>query len=95
MQDFNSYASKNHQKNSGYENLNPDLYNMVTNLASKFDGKNQTELLKAIYEQAKRGKQNGTLSNAEIDSFCQMLLPLVDEKQKKLLKKVCDDLKKI
>ncbi|MBR1983503.1 MAG: hypothetical protein IKA12_02320 [Clostridia bacterium] len=87
MQDFNDYV--NNQGNSS------DLFGIVNDLAKKFDGKGQGELLKAIYQKAKEGKANGTLSNAEIDGFANMLNPLLDDKQKRTLKKVIEELKKI
>ena len=65
MEDFFDYANS---QNSNPE-LNQDFVNLVSSLSGKFDGKNQNELLKAIYEQAEKGKRNGTLTNAEIDGF--------------------------
>ena len=87
MQDFNDYV--NNQSKSG------DLFGIVNDLAKQFDGKGQGELLKAIYQKAKEGKANGTLTNAEIESFFSMLSPMLDDKQRKTLKKVIDELKKI
>ena len=87
MEDFNSY-SKNHQT--------PDnLADMVKKLSSEFDGKSQNELIMAIYNEAKKGKRQGTLSNQEIDNFALMLSPMLDDKQRKILKKVVAELKKI
>ena len=88
MQDFNDYVNNHTSSNN-------DLFGIVNDLAKKFDGKGQGELLKAIYQKAKEGKENGTLTNAEIDSFANMLSPILDDKQRKLLKKVTEELKKI
>ena len=90
MQDFNEYVNSN-----GSKNTSNDFSDMVKNLAKSFDGKPTSELLKAIYEQAKKGKRNGTLSNADIDNFSTMLYPLLDEKQRKLLRKITEELKRI
>ena len=68
---------------------------MVSSLASKFDGKSQNELLMAIYNEAKKGKKQGTLSNADIDNFAAMLSPMLDDKKRKMLNKVVNELKKI
>lgn len=87
MQDFNDYVNNQSKSN--------DLFGIVNDLAKKFDGKGQGELLKAIYQKAKEGKANGTLTNAEIDGFASMLAPMLDDKQKKTLKKVIEELKKI
>ena len=96
MEDFNSFV--NNEKNNKRETPNgmdKNLYNLVSSLAGKFDGKSQNDLIKAIYQEAKRGKQQGTLSNADIDNFVGMLSPLLDDKKKKMLIKIADELKKI
>ncbi|MBO5927683.1 MAG: hypothetical protein J6Q32_02400 [Clostridia bacterium] len=87
MQDFNQFIDGN----SG----NKNIFDMVSSIASKYNGKNQTELLAAIYQEAKRGKKNGTLTNENIDSFCQVLAPLLDDKQKKMLSRLAKELKSI
>lgn len=89
MQDFNDYVKGQNNGNAS------DLFGIVNDLAKKFDGKGQGELLKAIYQKAKEGKANGTLSNAEIDNFANMLSPILDDKQRKTLRKVIEELKKI
>ena len=96
MEDFNSFV--NNEKNNKREipnGMDKNLYNLVSSLAGKFDGKSQNDLIKAIYQEAKRGKQQGTLSNADIDNFVGMLSPLLDDKKKKMLIKIADELKKI
>ena len=96
MQDFNDYV-KNGGSTSGINTdcVDPNILNMVTSLANRFDGKSQNELLMAIYEEAKKGKRQGTLSNADIDNFAKMLSPMLDDKKRKMLNKVVHELKKI
>ena len=96
MQDFNEYA-KNSENFSGCntDGVDPNIIDMVTSLASRFDGKSQNELLMAIYEEARKGKMRGTLSNQDIDNFARMLSPMLDEQKRKLLNKVVKELKKI
>ncbi|MBQ9103590.1 MAG: hypothetical protein IJY57_00705 [Clostridia bacterium] len=88
MEDFNSYAN-------GQNELPQNLIDLVTSLAQKFDGKNQNDLLSAIYAEAKKGKKQGTLSNADIDNFARTISPLLDDKKRALLSKVVKELKKI
>lgn len=96
MQDFNSYVnSQKGKEQEAIKGMDKNLYSLVKSLANKFDGKNQTELIKAIYDEAKKGKQNGTLSNAEIDNFVSMLSPLLDSQKRKMLLKIASELKKI
>ena len=97
MQDFNDYV-----KNCGENDCSNDsngfdgnIMNMVSSLASRFDGKSQNELLMAIYDEAKKGKSRGTLTNADIDAFSNMLSPMLDESKRKILRKIVTELKKI
>ena len=71
------------------------LVELVTALSQKFDGKNQNELLKAVYQEAEKGKRNGTLTNAQLDGFESMLSAVLDDKKRKLLHRVVKELKKI
>lgn len=97
MQDFNEFVNKNKNAKATEkpDGLDDNIFNMISSLASRFDGKNQAELLTAIYTEAKKGKKNGTLSNNDIDNFANMLSPLLDDKKKKMLFKVVGELKKI
>ena len=97
MQDFNDYVKNGGGATSGInsDGVDPNILNMVTSLANRFDGKSQNELLMAIYEEAKKGKRQGTLSNADIDNFAKMLSPMLDDKKRKMLNKVVHELKKI
>ena len=105
MEDFNSYARKNSRTTSDKKAENPsmklgdinfnDPLSLVKSVAEKFDGKDTNDLLKAIYAEAKKGKKNGTLKNQDIDNFVAMLSPLLDDKKRKYLARVAEDLKKI
>ena len=96
MDSFKEYAKKNKTKSNNYGgDIDNNLFNLVGSLASKYDGKSQTELLKAIYEEAKKGKERGTLTNRDIDNFVSMLSPLLDDKKRKILYSVSEELKKI
>ena len=95
MQDFNEYVKNGNGGGQSFEGVDKNLLNMVSSLASRFDGKSQNELLMAIYEEAKKGKRQGTLTNADIDNFASVLSPMLDDKKRKMLKKVITELKKI
>ncbi len=94
MQDFNNYAN-NQSKGNGQKNGGSDLFSLVNSLARSFDGKSQSQLISAVYEEAKKGKEKGTLTNADIDAFSAMLSPMLDDKKRKILYKVVEELKKI
>ena len=92
MEDFNEFA-----KGRGGESQNQsnNIFDLVSSLAKKYDGKNTNELLKAIYKETLKGKQNGTLTNADIDRFATMIAPMLDDKKRKALASVVSELKKI
>ena len=95
MEDFNNYA-KNAGKNSDTTKKGTGgLFETVTKIAKDFDGKNQNDLLRAIYREAEKGKRAGTLSNAEIDGFVTLLSPALDDRKRKYLRKIAEELKKI
>lgn len=101
MQDFNDYVKNgggNSKNNNSYNDKNgsyDNIMNMVSGLAGKFDGKNQNDLMRAVYEEAKKGKMNGTLKNSDLDNFTLMLSPMLDNNQRKMLNRVVAELKKI
>ncbi len=93
MQDFNEYAKNaNVEKPEG---MDDNLFNLISSLSKKFDGKNPNELLSAIYKEALKGKKNGTLTNAQIDGFANMLSPMLDDKKRSMLNKIVAELKKL
>lgn len=97
MEDFNSFAknNENRKRTQSADQMDKNLYNLVSSLAGRFDGKSQSELIKAIYEEAKKGKKQGTLKNSDVDNFVNMLSPMLDDKKRKILLKIADELKKI
>ena len=93
MEDFNSYVNNAKNNKTKVPNgMDKNLYNLVSSLAGKFDGKSQNDLIKAIYQEAKKGKEQGTLSNTDIDNFVSMLSPMLDDKKRKMLLKIADEL---
>ena len=94
MDDFRKYASDKKNINDDI-GVNQNVFNLVNSIAGKYDGKSQAELMKAIYDQALQGKRQGTLTNSDIDNFVGMLSPMLDEKKRKILFKIAEELKKI
>ncbi len=92
MEDFNQFANG---KGSESGQSSKNIFDLVSSLAKKYDGKNTNELLKAIYKETLKGKQNGTLTNADIDRFATMIAPMLDDKKRKALNSVVAELKKI
>jgi len=95
MEDFGKFSEGRKEKDGKKEGSKESLYETVTKIAKSFDGKGKGDLLKAIYKEAERSKRAGTLTNAEIDNFVVMLSPALDEKGRKYLYKIAEELKKI
>ena len=92
MQDFNSFVGDNSQNNGG---VNDNLISLITSLATKYNNATETELLKAIYIEAEKGRKNGTLKDADLDKFYNVLAPMLDDKKRKKLDSVIQKLKNI
>ena len=88
MDDFASFASGK----KGSEN-NRDFMKEAQRIAMKYNGRNENELISAIYARAAEGKRNGSLTNAEIDDFYRQISPMLDGAKRKRLNKLVEKLK--
>lgn len=70
-----------------------DIAEQFSALASKYEGKNADEIMRAILKEAERGRKNGTLSDKDIDDFSNMISPMLTDGQRKTLDKVVKRLK--
>lgn len=106
MEDFNEFAKKKNKSENGADGENifdrfrglngaQEMFDFVKNTAKRFDGKSQNDIMRAILEEAERGKKSGRLTNADIDRFTMMLSPLLDDKKRKYLYKIVERLKNI
>lgn len=87
MDDFMKYSS-------GRENfLPPDLEKEAKNLAQKYNGKNENELMRDIFSRAAEQKRQGTLTNEQIDNFYRQFAPMLDAVKRKKLQKLISQLK--
>ena len=85
MEDFKNFSKK--------EAKTENLKELITSLAGKYNGKDENEILAAILKEAEKGRKNGTLKDSDIDNFAAMLSPLLNAKQKEVLKRVVKKLK--
>lgn len=88
MRDFNSYSSESGNKNS----TNP--MDLLKNLASKYEGASQSELISAIIKEAEKQRKNGSLSDSDIDNFVKTISPMLNGSQKEQLKRVVEKIKR-
>lgn len=99
MRDFNDFKTGDAADigNNGGKatiNMNGNIAEQFSALASAYEGKNADEIMKAILTEAERGRKNGTLSDDDIDNFAALILPMINPEQQKTLEKVVKRLKK-
>lgn len=82
MKDFASYSGD-------------DLMREAVSAAAQFDGKNEAELIRAIFARAAEGKRAGTLTDGQIDAFCAQFAPMLDAGKRKKLYRLAAELKKM
>lgn len=87
---FSDYSSKKKT-----EKISSDNKKLLMSLLKDYEGKSQDEIIASIIQIATEKRRNGTLSDAELDSFYSMLLPMVNAEQKKTLDSVMAKLKSI
>lgn len=93
VKDFKSYTDNN--QGTGGEDTAQGLSNLISQLAGRYEGASEEQIISAIIAEAERGKRNGTLTNGDIDSFATALSGMLSEGQRKKLKKVVAYLKSI
>ena len=88
MRDFNSYKPNNQSDN---QSNNMDL---IKNLAKKYEGASEEDIISAIMLEAEKGRKRGTLTDNDIDNFYKMLYPMLNSSQQKKLNSVILKIKK-
>ena len=90
MKDFNSYEKKE-EKAEG----EGDISDLAQRLTAAFAGKGEGDILRAIYAEAEKSRNAGTLSDAELNQFYNALSPMLDGAKRKKLAFVIAKLKKM
>lgn len=97
MKDFKSFSDGRNEKNnptdSGFEN--DKGVNMIKKVAADMQGKSSGEIMRAVIEEAERGKRAGTLTNADLDNFYNLMAPGLDGFRRQKLKSIIARLKRI
>lgn len=98
MRDFNDFktcdADIGNNGDKSAMNVNGNIAEQFSALASAYEGKSAEEIMKAILAEAERGRKNGTLSDDDIDNFAALVSPMINPEQQKTLEKVVKRLKK-
>ena len=90
MKDFNSFSREDE-----VGEIPEDVADMAKRLTSAFEGKGEGDVLRAIYQEAERGRKNGSLTDADLDNFYNALAPMLDGFKRKKLAPVISKLKKM
>lgn len=93
MKDFASYCGSEPPSHGGQSM--EDLSRMVKDAIAEYGSKGEGELVKAIYARALEGKRNGTLTNEQLDAFCEQISPLLDGTRRKKLVQIVEKLKRM
>ena len=96
MKDFKSFSDgrkENNGKNSDFDN--DKGVNLVKNVANSMKGKSQGDIMRAVIEEAERGKREGTLTDADLDNFYNMMAPTLDGFKRQKQKNIIARLKRI
>jgi len=97
---FSRFAEENKNVNADATNdaigsgINGAAFDMLKNIAGKYEGASENELISAILAEAVKSRAAGTLSDAEIDSFVAQVSPMLTSAQKKRLDAVVSKIKK-
>lgn len=86
-------SGKNGQNKGDFEN--DKGVNLIKNVAASMQGRSQSDIMKAIIEEAERGKRAGTLTNADLDNFYNLMAPTLDGFKRQKLKSIIARLKRI
>ena len=82
MDDFNSFVNHTDQREEANNAPPADLARLIRQLAGKYNGANE-------------GRRNGTLSDADLDRFGNMLAPMLDDAKRRKLRQIIQKLKNI
>lgn len=99
MKDFKSFSSEGKDNGrsagAGGDFENDKGVNLVKNVAASMQGKSQGDIMKAVIAEAERGKRAGTLTNADLDNFYNLMAPTLDGFKRQKLKSIIARLKRI
>ena len=87
MASFNDYVKNDKVDNSSLE--------MLKNFIAPYEGMSEEEMIKRIIQEAEKNRKAGKLTDADLDNFSDMLMPMLNQSQQKKLTKIISRLKKL
>lgn len=79
---------------NGEQGMNGAAFDMLKNVAGRYEGASESELISAILAEAMKSRAAGTLSDSEIDSFVAQISPMLTAAQRSRLNAVVAKIKK-
>ncbi len=79
---------------NGGQGMNGAAFDMLKNIAGRYEGASESELISAILAEAMKSRAAGTLSDSEIDSFVAQISPMLTAVQRSRLNAVVAKIKK-
>lgn len=79
---------------NGGQGMNGAAFDMLKNIAGRYEGTSESELISAILAEAMKSRAAGTLSDSEIDSFVAQISPMLTAAQRSRLNAVVAKIKK-
>ena len=90
MASFNDYLKGNKSNSSD----NGKAMELLRQVASKYEGASEGEIISAIIKEAEKNRAQGKLTNDDLDSFSGTIKPMLTQEQAKKLDKIIERLKK-
>lgn len=99
MNKFSDYAKQEGKRgNKEYEaeqiRSDEDAFELLKEIADKYEGATEGQLISAILNEAKAARREGRLSDEEIENFVAIISPMLSDEQRKQLSKVIRKIKK-
>lgn len=95
MKDFKSFSGNGNDEKKPNNFEDDKGVKLIKSVAESMKGKSQSDIMRAVIEEAERGKRAGTLTNADLDNFYNLLAPTLDGFRRQKLKSIVARLKRI
>ena len=100
MKNFSQYAQERSTQESQETSkaTTQDTFSaeeLTQKIAQSYNGKSNTDIFQKILTEAEKSKRAGTLSDEEIEQFYQNFSPMLNGFQRKKLREIVDELKRI
>ena len=97
MKKFSEYATTNGKKSQSSNSTGANsssAFDLLKEVASKYEGASEGDLINAILIEAKKAREEGRLTDKEIENFVYTISPMLNPSQRKQLDKVIKQIKK-